>query len=196
MQNGLALFVSMTLAALFVFFALVALQGLLLNVISPRLFPGVSLFVQCTLFTVLVCVLPFVLSIPGLDRYMHLRPDFARWLPPVWFLGLDQQMLGNREPLRARLARLALAAAAGAGLLRRGRVPVELSPAESAACWKRPSRRATNSLCCAAGRNKWSDRFLPDQPEHAVFSFTMATLARSRAASHGAHRLRGAWPSR
>src|SRR5262249_29579862 len=76
MQNGLSLFAAMTLAAFFVFFVLVALQGVLLNVLPPRLFPGVSLLVQCTLFTLLICCLPFVLSVPGLDRYMHLRPAY------------------------------------------------------------------------------------------------------------------------
>jgi hypothetical protein len=177
--NGLVLFASMTLAALFVFFALVALQGLLLNVVPPRLFPGVSLLVQCTLFTVLICLLPFVLSIPGLHAYMHLRPGFARWIPPAWFLGLDQEMLGNREPYVSALGRLALLAAAAAGFCaiaaylwsyRRQKVRMLETPIQARHEFAR-LRRFTN---------KWSDRFLPQQPEHAVFSFTMATLSRSR----------------
>ena len=77
------LFACMALAAWFFFFTLVALQGLLLNVTPPRLFPAVSLFVQGSLLIVLICVLPFVISIPGLYKYMDLRPWFALWLPPV-----------------------------------------------------------------------------------------------------------------
>ncbi len=179
MKNGLALFAAMTLAAFFVFFALVALQGLLLNVVSPRLFPGVSLLVQCTLFTLLICLLPFVLSIPGLDRYMHLRPEFAHWIPPAWFLGLDQKMLGNPEPYVHDLAAIARIAAAAAALCalaaylwsyRRQKVRMIETPIQT--------RHEFAAL--RRWRDKWSDRFLPQQPEHAVFSFTMATLARSR----------------
>lgn len=179
MFGGVALFVSMTLASLFVFFSLVALQGLLLNVISPRLFPGFSLALQCALFTLLVCLLPFVLSIPGLDRYMHLRPDFARWLPPVWFLGFDQRMLGNGETYVRALDRVAAEGAGGAAFCaiaaylwsyRRQKVRMLETPIQS-----RHEFAALRRF-----RNKWSDRFLPHQPEHAVFSFTMATLSRSR----------------
>ncbi len=67
-----ALFVSMALAAWFFFFTLVALQGVLLNVTAPRLFPAVSLFVQGSLLIVLICALPFVISIPSLYKYMDL----------------------------------------------------------------------------------------------------------------------------
>ncbi|SPE34175.1 conserved membrane hypothetical protein [Candidatus Sulfopaludibacter sp. SbA3] len=177
--NGLAPFVTMTLAALFVFFALVTLQGLLLNMVSPRRFPGVSLLVQCTLFTLLICLLPFVLSIPGLDRYMHLRPAFARWIPPAWFLGLDQEMLGNREPYVEALGRLAIWAVGGSAFCafaaylwsyRRQKVRMLETPIQARYEFTALRRWA----------EKWSDRFLPHQPEHAVFSFTMSTLSRSR----------------
>ena len=39
-----------------------------------------------------------------------LRPEFARWLPPVWFLGLYQSMTGDPDPAMAALARQAMAA--------------------------------------------------------------------------------------
>ena len=177
--NPAVLFLAMTLGALFVFFSLVALQGLLLNVVSPRLFPGISLLVQCTLLTVLICLVPFVLSVPGLDRYMHQRPEFARWIPPFWFLGLDQQMMGNREPYVHALARLAIVGAAGSALCavaaylwsyRRQKVRMIETPIQA--------RHEFAAL--RRWREHWSDRFLPFEPEHAVFSFTMATLARSR----------------
>ncbi len=173
------LFLAMTLAALFVFFSLVALQGLLLNVVPPRLFPGISLLVQCALFTVLICLVPFVLSVPGLDRYMDQRPEFARWLPPVWFLGLNQNLLGNHEPYVAGLARFALYAAGGAAVCaiaaylwsyRRQKVRMIETPIQT--------RHEFAAL--RRWRDRWSDRFLPHEPEHAVFSFTMSTLARSR----------------
>ena len=177
--QAVALFVSMSAAAWFFFFALVALQGVLLNVVPPRVFPGVSLFVQGSLVTLLVCALPLVLSIPGLFKYMDQRPAFALWLSPLWFLGLDQAMLANREPFVLELARRALisiAAAAGAAVLaylwsyRRQKVRMLETPvaARHELGWLR------------RWKERWSDRWMPDPPEQAVFGFTAATLARSR----------------
>ena len=128
-----SLFVCMSLAAWFFFFALVALQGVLLNTTSPRVFPGVSLFVQGSLLTVLVCALPLVLSIPSLFRYMGQRPGFALWLPPVWFLGLDQAMLGEPRTVRGGPGAARPGGAGGGGTGGGDGVFVELPAAEGAA---------------------------------------------------------------
>lgn len=173
------LFVCMSLGAWFLFFALVAVQGVLLNVTPPRLFPGISLFAQGSLFMALVCALPLVLSIPGLYHYMDQRPLFALWLPPIWFLGLDQAMLGNREPYVTALALRALigvGASAGAAMAtylwsyRRQKVRLLETPVAA--------RRELAGLRRWVAR--WSDRCLPEPPELAVFGFTAATLSRSR----------------
>src|SRR5882672_10128442 len=111
-----AIFVSSTLAAMFVFFSLVAVQGVLLNVTPIRHFARVSLAVQGLLLTALLCGLPLVSSIPSLQRSMNQRPDWTVWVPPAWFLGLDQVMAGNHEPLAVRLAWISLAGVAGAAV--------------------------------------------------------------------------------
>jgi hypothetical protein len=171
--------VPMLAAALFVFLSLVTIQGLLLNVVPPCLFPGISLLVQCTLFTVQICLVPFLLSIPSLERYMTQRPEFARWLPPVWFLGFDQSILGNHEAYVQWLARVALEASAAiavaamlAYLWSYRRQKVRLL--------ETPIRTRHEFALLRRWAERWSDRFLPDEPEHAVFGFTVATLARSR----------------
>ena len=132
-----AIFVSSSLAALFVFFSLVAVQGVLLNVAPIRQFSRTSLTVQAALLTGLLCGLPLAFSIPSLQRSMDQRPDWLVWVPPAWFLGLDQVMIGNLEPLAARLAWrgvAGLAAAACAALItylwsyRRHRVRLLESP--------------------------------------------------------------------
>lgn len=178
------LFLSMSLAAWFFFFTLVALQGLLLNVTSPRLFPAVSLFVQGALLIVLICALPLVISIPNLYKYMDTntldqRPWFALWLPPVWFLGLDQALLGNREPFVVDLARRALVSVAASAL---GAMLVYLWS------YRRQKVRLLETPVAAHHELVWLrrwrarsiDRYLPAGPEQAVFGFTAATLARSR----------------
>src|ERR1700680_1867535 len=93
-----AIFISTSLASLFVFFSLVSLQGVLLNVLPIRQFPRVSLAIQGILLSVLVCSITLVISIPSMQGWMDLRPSWAGWVPPVWFLGLDQFIVGNREP--------------------------------------------------------------------------------------------------
>jgi hypothetical protein len=173
------LFLSMSLAACFCFFTLVALQGMLLNVTPPRLFPAVSLFVQGSLLIVLICVLPFVISIPSLYKYMDQRPWFALWLPPVWFLGLDQALLGNREPFVAGLARRALVSVAAAAL---GAVLVYLWSyrRQKVRLLETPVAARHELVWLRRWRARWIDRCLPAPPEQAVFGFTAATLARSR----------------
>ncbi len=111
-----AIFISSTLAALFVFFALVTVQGALLNMTPIRHFTRVSLTVQGSLLTALLCGLPLVFSIPSLQRSMNLRPEWIVWVPPAWFLGLDQVMAGSHEPLAIRLAWISLAGVAGAAV--------------------------------------------------------------------------------
>src|SRR6266481_2846056 len=107
-----AIFIASTLAAVFVFFALVATQGVLLNVTPIRHFTRVSLTVQGAILTTLLCGLPLAFSIPGLQTSMNQRPDWIVWVPPAWFLGLHQVLVGNGELLAVRLAWLSLAGVA------------------------------------------------------------------------------------
>ncbi len=171
-----AMFVSCSLASWFIFFFLVALQGVLLNALPVRWFPRVSLAVQGGLLAVLLCSLPLVFSIPGLHGFMRLRPWWAVWTPPLWFLGLDQVMVGNQEPFVVRLAWLGVAASGGAAILalltylwsyRRHRVRLLESPTVESA----PDRVWLAGL---------SDRVIRDPRELAVFSFIAKMLGRSR----------------
>jgi hypothetical protein len=97
----------------------------------------------------------------------------------MWFLGLDQAILGNREPYVLALSRLALEATAIAAVTaclaylfsyRRQKVRLIETPVHARHEFPRWYR----------WKAKWSDRFLPQPPEHAVFDFTVSTLFRSR----------------
>ncbi len=92
-----ALFISASLASLFVFFSLVAFQGMLLNLMPPRAFARVSLAVQAGLLTLLLCGVPLVLMTPDLQPWMNLRPSWAMMVPPLWFLGLADQVIARRN---------------------------------------------------------------------------------------------------
>ncbi len=171
-----AMFVSCSLASWFVFFSLAALQGVLLNVLPVRWFPRVSLAVQGGLLAILLCAFPLVISIPDLQPFMRLRPAWAVWAPPLWFLGLDQIMVGNREPLAVRLAWWSVAGSGSAAALavftylwsyRRHRVRLLESPTVESA----PERAYLENL---------SDRLVRDPRELAVFAFIAKILGRSR----------------
>jgi hypothetical protein len=170
-----ALFISCSLAALFVFFSLVAVQGVLLNLLPTRQIARVSLAMQGVLLTLLLCGLPMLFAIQGLQDSMKLRPDWAMWVPPVWFLGLEQVILGNSEPYALRLARISLIAVASATVFailmylwsyRRHRVRL----VESATTAPKTVKRTWTGL---AG---W---MIPDSRKLAVFAFITKTLARS-----------------
>ena len=178
-ERLIALFTSTTLAGLFVFFCLIALQGILLNIAPARHFPRISLFVQGVLFIVLLSAVPFVFSIPSLYPSMAQRPDYIWKLPPFWFLGLGQSLLATHDGLADSLAALALVALVSSALAalaaymwsyRRHRVRVleTMIESQSQTGW---SRRLTRAV---------ADRSMPDPRVRGIFAFIVATLGRSR----------------
>ena len=99
------------LGCLFLFFAIVALQGLLLNGLPARLFPRASTWVQGGLMALFV--LGGLYSWAIVDWRQDMIAALARfggWAPPVWFAGLYQTLLGDRDPFFAAMARRALVA--------------------------------------------------------------------------------------
>lgn len=171
------IFVAALLGGLFVFFTLVFLQGVLLNLLPVGLFPRVSLAIQGFLLAVLLGGLPFVFSIPDLYNRIDQRPPWSIYAPPLWFFGVDQMIFGNREPSAAHLACIAIlavlssAAAAISAYLwsyRRHRIRVLESP----------------SVESATARAYWPDalsrRLVPGERSLGVFSFIAKNLARSR----------------
>ena len=132
---------------------------------------------QGTLLLVLLCGLPLVFSIPNLQNSMNQRPDWLVWVPPAWFLGLHQVMVGNHEPFAARLARISLTGVATA-----------IAAAVIAYLWsyRRHKVRLLESPSAAPKieRRSWlaehASMLIPDPSKLAVFTFIAKTLARSR----------------
>ncbi len=172
------IFVSGCLAGFFVFFSLVTLQGVLLNLLPVRQFQRVSLAVQGALLAILLCALPMVLYVPNLLPYMDARPPWAVFVPPLWFLGVDQIIAGHSEPLAARLSAIAFAS-----------VVLSAASALLAYLWsyRRHRTRIIESSGAAEsaprGREwiaKMADRLFADSRTLAVFGFIGKSLARSR----------------
>jgi len=87
------------LACYFPFFAIVALQGLLVNTLSGRWYARAAATVQGVLSCALLlgALSSFHVSQWAPDRQTLLR-RFA-WAPPVWFAGLEQTFHGSGEPV-------------------------------------------------------------------------------------------------
>lgn len=98
-------------ACAFVFLFFAGIQGILLNVLNPKWFRRMSAYVQ--LAAVLALVLLFLLlpmllfsvseRVQGNDPWMYA-------LPPFWFLGLYQELMGHGSPVFSPLAKVAAAA--------------------------------------------------------------------------------------
>lgn len=87
------------LACFFVFFAILALQGVLLNVLPANLFARVSIYVQGVLAGVFLLGGFYSWSIKEWSPAIIARlPEFGAWLPPVWFTGLHQSLTGSAGP--------------------------------------------------------------------------------------------------
>src|SRR5262249_14938303 len=78
----------------FVFFTLLSVQGILLNLLPVRVFARVSLVLQSAVFIATMGALP-----------LFDRQPAAAWWPPVWFLDLWEAMIqGTRSARSAMLA--------------------------------------------------------------------------------------------
>ena len=94
----------------FFFFGMVALEGVLLNLLPPRQFARVTGILQGLLVGTMQVGIVLSFNIQPQVTATVVRPELARWLPPVWFLGLCQTMSGDPDPAMQALAHRALAA--------------------------------------------------------------------------------------
>jgi len=166
-------------ASTFMFGFLVALEGVLLNVLSFRLFRKVSVLVQSAMVFALLSVFflfPNVaISIP------HLKAIDSATLyayPPAWFLAMNEVLLGSRDPVFLKLAAVAWKALAGVLLI---------SAVAYTVAYRRQVRRTLETLeGIEGGRTRlhaWlssmADRVARDPVERATLAFIGKTTARS-----------------
>lgn len=168
-------------AGAFAFFSLLGLQGLLAAVLSFRQYKWISGWIQ---MGVLFAILSAFFLIPDIAHPQSLADPRNRLtvhlLPPFWFLGLYEEMLGKDLAVVHELAGMArmglLLSMAGAlaayalGYGRYVRKTIEEADAITAGRGKR-----------AGPLNRMADRVLLRRPiERAAFHFTARTMARNR----------------
>jgi predicted permease len=156
-------FAALAGGCVFVFFALVAIQGILLNLLKPHAFARTSTVVQAVLFAAVVGTVPL----------MGKQPTTAFWWPPVWFAHLWEAIVtGSPAPARNALLWMAIPAAISvcAYLLSYHRYQKMLLEAQ-------PGRASARSSGMGA---KLLEQWMADPREQAAFAFIWKTLFRSR----------------
>ena len=102
------------------------------------------------------------------------RPELARWLPPVWFLGLCQVMSGDPDPAMRTLADRALAALA---------IAVALVLATYLISYRRHRALLVEGVAAPGKSRRWRgaifDWLIPNPRRQAVIVFLARTLAGS-----------------
>jgi hypothetical protein len=160
-------------AAVFAFLLVAALQGLLINITSPRIFRGVSPWIQTfgmSLMVLSIFTYPvyFLLLKPAAEA----RQPWLWFFPPVWFTGLYDILLPGGDPFFASLCHYAIRALAivflsfcltwALGFKRHFRRTLEADDTLA----RRPARSRLHGLAASP-------------QERAIFSFCRKTLARS-----------------
>jgi len=161
-------------AAAFAFFAVAAFQGVLISLLSPRLFRRLSPYIQMTGMSLMV------LSLLLFPIYSQLRiiatshPEALWYFPPYWFAAIPELFTGRTDPLFAALAWFGFRAL-GCAIL--------LFAIAWAAGFVRHYRRTLESEDVGrSGRENnrsWFDWILRSPEERGVYYFSGAILARS-----------------
>ncbi len=100
--------VASTAGSGFFLFGVIALQGVLLNLLRPRTFGRVTGSLQGLLVALMLALMVLSFSIQPQIMRTVIQPRWAPWLPPVWFLGLCQSQSGDPDPLMEALAHRAI----------------------------------------------------------------------------------------
>ena len=161
---------------IFVFFALVAIQGLILNLAPAAWYARVSLWVQALLAGAMLLVGLRLWTIREWTFETVRRiPEFGVWWPPVWFAGVREHMLGNQDPFWNAMAARGVLALAGTVTLALGLYLTSYRRYRKLLL-EGPSRGD------AARARRWSplDLLSRDPRQQAILHFMSATLARSR----------------
>ena len=102
------------LASIFAGASVMSAQGLI-AVLSPRAYlRSVSLVTQTAMISLLILSLPVIAHASHYATLLQTRAALAFAIPPVWFLGLEQVLLGRRDPYLLQLAVAAILGEASA----------------------------------------------------------------------------------
>jgi hypothetical protein len=171
---------SVGLASVFTFAAVVALLGLLMCCLPYRVFRRVSQYLRITLVFFFLFLLLTSFVVGPMTANLREHPEsLIRFLPPVWFVSLCEAVRHTAAPAYQQLGMVALLALAGAGVLAGLTYALSyrrcfLSIPETVEATASQSAFLLPVLLRAA--NRW---YLPTTVRRACFAFVVRTLLRS-----------------
>jgi hypothetical protein len=171
--------ISILASSAFAFLFLVALEGVLLNVLSVRWFRKLSAYVQGGMVFVLLWL--FFLFPNIASSVAQLKADNSwvlRAFPPAWFLGLNEVLLGSHDVVFAALAHRAeialglvtLVAGLSYTVAYRRHVRRTLESTEGGDSTRTAMHERVGAI---------ADRLAPDSVERGTVAFIGKTMARS-----------------
>jgi hypothetical protein len=161
--------------SMLVVLALTGINGTLLLVVPRNHLQAASTAVRSVLLCALVLSLPFFVRLPAIAPLLAAGSASLYLAPPVWFLAIDELLLGHASPYFVRLAAIAVTVFAAAAL----------TAGLSYAVLYRRFDRVMMRPAGMAGKPRWwsaplFDWALPRRPHvAAVRMFTRLTLGRS-----------------
>jgi hypothetical protein len=161
-------------ASAFAFLAVTALQGILINVTSAKIFRRISPWIQMLGMSVMVMS---TLGFPAYAGLIQSAVEKRQWwlhlFPPAWFGGLYEMILGGGNPILASLGHFALEMNGTALLI------VVLSWGLG---FRRHYRRTLETEDAPHRPRRWSvpHWLLRNPHERTLFGFIGTTLARSQ----------------
>ncbi|HWC17359.1 MAG TPA: hypothetical protein VG498_10100 [Terriglobales bacterium] len=158
----------------FFVFALVALQGLLLVILNPRTFDKITGAVQAVSVPAMLVLIVLSFSIQPKVTESLLQSRLAAWLPPLWFLGLYQRMLGDPDPgIHVLAARAVLALM----------ISILISVLTYTAFYHRHRAMLIEGSVVSKTKQRWNLHLLewlfPNPRQQAVVTFILRTLSAS-----------------
>ncbi len=179
-QHYFAHVVAIGSASAFVFFTFLGLQALLITTISARTSRRLSAYVQLIAFFGII--LGFFLLPPVMDPQRLTDPanrNIVTALPPFWFLGLYQYLLGSGQPVVHQLASISMI-----GLCSSAALSLLLYTAGYARYVRRTIEESGMvSIRSNRGRDLLARvirSVVRDHRQRAVFLFVWRTMARNR----------------
>jgi hypothetical protein len=172
--------ISILASSAFSFVFLVALEGLLLNVLSVRWFRKTSAYVQGAMVFALLWLFFLFPQIAGSVARLKAENSAVLYaFPPAWFLGLNEVLTGSRDAIFLALAHRAEVAL---GLV------VIVAGLSYTVAYRRHVRRTLESTEGGdSTRTVWHERIgriadwiVPDSVERGVVAFIGKTIARSQ----------------
>jgi hypothetical protein len=167
-------------ASAFTFLTFVALQGILINICTPKWFRRISTFIQMISVLGMLAVLFFFPAIVDeMPRWKSEHAAMARYFPPMWFVGVCEVLQGTADSAFRGLARMGLngLAIAGASLTIAYVVAYGRYTRASLEGAADASRRTSGRFRLV--RTALVSRFLRSPLERATFRFSMQTMLRS-----------------